>query len=96
MTSIHRQVGIGIIGCGIAAVKGHLPAMPHVSGTRVIAAADLDANRLQRAVEEFNIPRRYTNDSQLRSGCLRERRLRPKHVRQFLALVRGRNIFASQ
>jgi len=27
---------------------------------------------------------------------LRERRLRPKHVRQFLALVRGRNIFAGQ
>jgi predicted homoserine dehydrogenase-like protein len=96
MEDDRRQIKIGIIGCGQAALRGHLPALRHVSGAKAIAAADLDDHRLQRAADRFNIPRRYTNDSQLRSGCLRERRLRPKHVRQFLALVRGRNIFASQ
>lgn len=65
MTTNNRQVGIGIIGCGQVAIQGHLPALRHVSGATVIAAADLDANRLQRAVEEFNIPRGYTNDSLL-------------------------------
>jgi predicted dehydrogenase len=65
MTTNNRQIGIGIIGCGQVAIQGHLPALCHVSGATVIAAADLDANRLQRAAEQFNIPRRYPNDSQL-------------------------------
>jgi predicted dehydrogenase len=65
MEDAHRPIAIGIIGCGQAALRGHLPALRHVSGGTVIAVADLDAQRLQRAAEQFGIPRVYHDATQL-------------------------------
>ena len=38
-------VGVGIVGCGRVATSWHVPALARVPGARVVAVADLDAER---------------------------------------------------
>jgi predicted dehydrogenase len=43
----------------------HLPALSRVDGARVVAVADLDADRAQRLGEGFAVPRRYRDPTEL-------------------------------
>jgi predicted dehydrogenase len=58
-------IKVGLIGCGQAAMRGHLPALRYVKGAELVAVADVDSDRLERAAHQFDIPRRYFTSSDL-------------------------------
>jgi myo-inositol 2-dehydrogenase / D-chiro-inositol 1-dehydrogenase len=49
-------LGIGVVGCGFVAAQLHLPALRRLSGARVVAAADVDRDRLSAVADRFAIP----------------------------------------
>jgi predicted dehydrogenase len=65
VTESNPRIKVGVIGCGQAAVRGHLPALRHVRGAEVIAVSDTDAHRLKRVADQFGIPRRYGEYAEL-------------------------------
>ena len=65
MADSNLCIKVGLIGCGEAAVRGHLPALRHVRGAEVIAAADIDSHRLEQVADRFGIPHRYTGHYEL-------------------------------
>src|SRR5262249_30317970 len=50
---------VGIIGCGYGAENLHLPVLASLPGLRVVALADVDAERLRRVGDRFSVHRRY-------------------------------------
>jgi predicted dehydrogenase len=62
---VNGPIGIGLIGCGHVAELRHLPALSRLKGARVVAVADLDADRAQRLGERFAVPRHYGDPAQL-------------------------------
>lgn len=54
-------VRIGVIGCGKVAEERHLPALRFIPAVRVVAAADIDADRLSRVADQFGIDQRFTD-----------------------------------
>ncbi len=65
MASTERPVKVGLIGCGQAAVRGHLPALKRVRGAEVVALADLNPDRLRQVADRFGIERRCANVADL-------------------------------
>jgi myo-inositol 2-dehydrogenase / D-chiro-inositol 1-dehydrogenase len=59
------RLRLGIIGCGIVAARGHLPALRTVPEIEVVAAADIDPDRLRGVADAFQIPGRYADPSAL-------------------------------
>lgn len=59
MTHTHAPVRLGLVGCGRAAETLHLPALARVASARVVAAADVDASRLELVARRFGVARRY-------------------------------------
>ncbi len=53
------DLGLGLIGCGYIAETQHLPALHALSGIKVIAAADSNAERLKQVSDRFHIEQRY-------------------------------------
>lgn len=49
-------LGVGVIGCGAVARRGHLPAYSAVSGVRVKAVADLRLSAARSVAGRFNVP----------------------------------------
>jgi myo-inositol 2-dehydrogenase / D-chiro-inositol 1-dehydrogenase len=58
-------LGVGIIGCGYAAQRLHLPALRSLPATRVVAIADTDPERLRLVAGRFAIARRYQDHEAL-------------------------------
>ena len=56
---------VGLIGCGRAAETLHLPVLKRTPEVKVVAATDVDAERLARVCERFRIPRAYPEASAL-------------------------------
>ena len=54
------EVGIGIIGLGFVGEKAHLSAFRKIRRSRLVAIADVDPNRLQKAVEKSKIKSAYS------------------------------------
>ena len=52
---------LGIIGCGNAAERWHLPALRQLADVRLVAAADIDAARVRRVGEKFGIEQQFTD-----------------------------------
>ena len=52
---------IGLIGCGMVADYGHLPAIQETSGLQLHAICDPDATALRRAQEKFHVPHAFTD-----------------------------------
>lgn len=50
-----KSVRLGLIGCGRVAEERHLPILARVPGIQVIAATDVDAERLGRIARRFEI-----------------------------------------
>jgi predicted dehydrogenase len=61
MATINKSVKLGIIGCGKVAVNRHLPALKSLSEAEVVAAADVDAERLNRVTDRFQIDKRFVD-----------------------------------
>jgi myo-inositol 2-dehydrogenase / D-chiro-inositol 1-dehydrogenase len=57
---VPRETRIGVIGCGRIAGLRHLPALSRQPDARVVAVADVHAERLARLADEFGIERRYS------------------------------------
>jgi myo-inositol 2-dehydrogenase / D-chiro-inositol 1-dehydrogenase len=55
----YAPLGVGIIGCGYATQRLHLPALRGLASVRVVAIADTDPERLRLVGGEFTIVRRY-------------------------------------
>lgn len=58
-------VRLGVIGCGQAGAHSHLPALGFVPEVKVVALADGDPDRLNKAAERFHVKRRYDDYVQL-------------------------------
>lgn len=56
---VGRELGIGVIGCGYAAERLHLPALRSLRFARAVAIADTDRERLRLLGDRFSIGRRY-------------------------------------
>jgi len=62
---VSQPIGVGLIGCGHVAESRHLPALSRLEGARVVAVADLDADRARRVSERFAVQRRYEEPGEL-------------------------------
>lgn len=56
-----KNCRVAVIGAGGRALAAHYPSLQELSGTTLVAVADLDESRAQAAAERFGIPARYTN-----------------------------------
>lgn len=61
MTASRKPVRVGLIGCGRVTQERHLPALKSLSSAAVVAVADVDANRLERVADRFQIAQRTTD-----------------------------------
>lgn len=59
MAEASPGLGVGIIGCGYAAERLHLPALRSLASVRAVAIADTDPERLRLVGSRFAIDRRY-------------------------------------
>lgn len=59
------EVGIGIIGLGFVGEKAHLSAFQRISGSRLMAIADVDQKRLQKAADKSKIKSAYSTHEDL-------------------------------
>jgi predicted dehydrogenase len=60
-----KRYTVGIVGCGRVAAL-HAEAYTLVPGTQLVAAADIDADKLDLFCERWSIPQRYVYESQRR------------------------------
>lgn len=60
-----KKLKIGVIGCGRAAVRLHLPALATVPDAEVVAVADLDAAKVDEAAQRFGIKRTFSDPADL-------------------------------
>lgn len=56
---------IGVVGCGRIATVVHLPSLKKISGVDIIAAVDVNENRLNETLEKFQIAQGYTDYQQM-------------------------------
>ena len=61
VTASRAPVRVGLIGCGRVAQERHLPALESLSSAKVVAVADIDANRLEMVANRFQVVRRATD-----------------------------------
>lgn len=54
---------IGVLGCGMIAELGHLPAMKHVAGISLHAVYDVNWNRSRALQDRFQIPHAYPTET---------------------------------
>ena len=59
MRSSRDVLRLGIIGCGRVADERHLPALRHLRDAKVVAAAEIDPDRLNRAADRWGIEHRF-------------------------------------
>lgn len=59
------KIKVGIIGCGRAAGKLHLPALQKMQTVEVILLADVDEKQLNSVADDFGIDERYTDYQKL-------------------------------
>lgn len=60
-----KKVRVAIIGAGGRAVSTHYPALDDLPGVEIVAACDLDEDRLAGACERFSIKGRYTRYTEM-------------------------------
>lgn len=60
-----KTIRLGIIGCGGVTVERHLPALIRLRGIKVVALADIYADRAERVAQTFGVQRHYTAYSNL-------------------------------
>lgn len=64
-----QKIPIGLMGCGVVAGYGHLPALKASSELELVSIYDPDEKRLQAARERFSVPNAFSDvDAFFRSG----------------------------
>ena len=53
---------IGVLGCGMIAELGHLPALKHVAGLHLHAVYDMSLNRALAMQTKFQIPHAFPTE----------------------------------
>ncbi|MDF1551811.1 MAG: Gfo/Idh/MocA family oxidoreductase [Deferrisomatales bacterium] len=61
MVRIAGPLRLGIIGCGKVAEERHLPALQRLPQINVVAAADVDADRVEMLSQRFGVEHRFTD-----------------------------------
>jgi predicted dehydrogenase len=61
MTNRNNTLKVGIIGCGNVAANRHLPALKSLKTVEVVAAADIDEERLKQVVDRFHIGKSFAD-----------------------------------
>ena len=61
MGATNPPLRLGIIGCGLAVERCHLPALRKIAGLELIALADSDPARLNRIAGRAGVQRRHTD-----------------------------------
>jgi predicted dehydrogenase len=56
-----QKAKIGVIGCGGMANSVHLPSLSEIDNCEIVAVCDLVEEKVNRAAEKFNVPKRYTD-----------------------------------
>ena len=63
------MIRLGLIGCGVVASYGHLPAILETPGLQIHSVLDPDAGHLAEAQRRFNVPHGFTDvDAFFQSG----------------------------
>ncbi|HEX8322379.1 MAG TPA: Gfo/Idh/MocA family oxidoreductase [Tepidisphaeraceae bacterium] len=63
------MIRLGVIGCGVIATYGHLPAILQTAGLSLYAVMDTDPQKLAEAQQRFNVPNGFDNiDAFMQSG----------------------------
>lgn len=52
---------LGLIGCGVVASYGHIPAILDTQGLQLLSVMDTDPNRLAETKDRFQVPNTFTN-----------------------------------
>jgi len=55
------MIRIGIIGVGVVASYGHIPAIKDTPGLQLVSALDIDPNKLAEAREKYGIPQTFSD-----------------------------------
>ncbi len=56
-----RKLKVGVIGCGLIAIKTHIPIWIRNQNTELIAAADVDRKKLERVKSTFKLEHLFTD-----------------------------------
>ena len=59
MTQNERVLKIGVIGCGEVAERFHLPALHRLPRVKVVAVADVDADRVRSIARRFRVEHHF-------------------------------------
>lgn len=59
------RIGVGVIGCGFVGRGAHLPALNAIEAARLVAAADPDAKRLDKAARKYSLKSTYRDYADL-------------------------------
>ena len=54
-----KEIGVGVVGCGFVGRGAHAPAFHAMDGARLVAVADPDSRRRNRAVQKYEVPANY-------------------------------------
>ena len=92
------QARIALVGTGWWATECHLPALKAHPAARIVAVCDLDAAKLQRAAEAFNVEKTYTDlDTMLANETLNGVMVATHHAAHYpvarACLERGLHVF---
>jgi predicted dehydrogenase len=58
---LESEVGIGIVGLGFVGERAHLSSFRSIPGAKLVAVADVDMERVKRAVEKFYLKSAYSS-----------------------------------
>lgn len=60
-----QPLRLGFAGCGEVSAEKHMPALSEIPDIAVVAAADVDADRLDYVHRRFGVPRRYDDTAKM-------------------------------
>src|SRR6478609_2177573 len=55
------MIRLGLIGCGVVASYGHLPAIQETPGLSIHSIMDTDPAKLNEAKQRFNVPNAFSD-----------------------------------
>lgn len=59
------KLGVGVIGCGFVGYGAHVPAFSAIEQASLVAVADPDPKRLDKAVKKYSVPAAYQDYADL-------------------------------
>ena len=69
MPEANHAIRLGIVGCGLASRRHHLPTLAALPEFTVAAIADTDPASLEEAAKRFGIPQRFSSHHEMLAGA---------------------------